>query len=91
MTYKKTKNNNFDLDWVNRIYFWDCVLIVKMVKQLCARGCFKCAASGKQGWHILPNDKPADDSIINYEFVFDLWPGVKADKFNVRIRHIETS
>ena len=48
-----------------------------MVKQCCVCGCSKGAVSGKQSWHILPNDKPAVNSIYH--------PGVNADAFSDRI------
>ena len=44
---------------MNRIDFWDYLLIVKHGE------CSKGAVSGKLSWPILPNDKPDVDSIIN--------------------------
>ena len=45
-----------------------------MLKRYCACVCSIGAVSGKRSWHILPNDKPAVDSSINYEIVIFLDP-----------------
>ena len=38
-----------------------------MVKQCYVYGCSKAAVNINQRWYFNPNDKPATDSVINYE------------------------
>ena len=40
---------------------------------------------------IIPNNKVAIHSIISYETKYIYLPGINTDRFNVYIRHTETS
>ena len=63
-----------------------------MVKLYCVYGCPKDAVSDKRRWPIFQNDKPAVDSLINYEKTTTyITSMVNADTFKVRIRHTEST